>query len=272
MITDDTLKEGVESESITLLPDITTQNDEIDKAMETTTTNIDFSSSKSKKTLDDEHFTEKCRSSVKVVISAFVGILMGFGVGVIFMFFKQSIQRNKRQDPTIAETNASFEIQGETVNAYEEIDDITFVSHDASIYQNEENSDTSSNSINTEQRSENNNNTIYLNPYQPIIPTTKHHLYMITVTSEDSSNTVQLDAVHSPSFCDDDKTDDSGKSDSGSRISRQLNYVELDMNATMSEDNKVSAKYVNTRIYANQATENKASTQKTQYAEIVHTV
>ncbi|CAC5398317.1 unnamed protein product [Mytilus coruscus] len=189
------------------------------------------------------------------------------------MFFIQNIQKNKRRDTTIAETNASLEIHTETVNAYEEIDEIILIPHDAYINQNGENSDTSRTSMNTEQRSQNNLNTDYLNPYQPIIPTKEHLLYMTMVTSEDSSNTAQLDAAgDSQSFCDDDNTDGSGKSDSGSRISRQLNYVELDMNDTMPEDNKVSDKYVNTRIYANQSTENKASTQKTQYAQIVHTV
>ncbi|CAC5417566.1 unnamed protein product [Mytilus coruscus] len=220
----------------------------------------------------DEFVRGRCRSDVKVVVSGAVGVLIGVGVSVIFIFFLKNIKRNKRIDPTIAETNASLEIQAETVNAYEEIDEIISISNDAYINQNGENSDTSSTSINTEQRSQNNLNTDYLNPYQPIIRTTEHHLYMTTVTSEDSSNTAQLDAAgDSPTFCNNDKTDGSGKSDSGSQMSRQLNYVELDMNATMSEDNKVSGKYENTRLFANQQTEKQTASQNTQYAEIVHT-
>ncbi|CAC5417564.1 unnamed protein product [Mytilus coruscus] len=214
-----------------------------------------------------------CRSDIKVVVSGAAGVLIGVGVSVIFIFFLNNIQRNKRRDPTIARTNASLEIQAETVNAYEEIDEIILIPHDAYIYQNGENSDTSSTSMNTEQRSQNNLNTDYLNPYQPIIRTTEHHLYMTTVTSKDSSNTAKLDAAEdSSSFCDNDKTDGSGKSESGSRISRQLNYVELDMNATMSEDKEVSGKYENTRLFANQQTEKQTASQNTQYAEIVHTV
>ncbi|CAG2251221.1 unnamed protein product [Mytilus edulis] len=221
---------------------------------------------------EDKHGDEeKCRSSVEVVIFAFVGLLMGFGVGVIFMFFKQFIKRNKRQDPTTAETNESLEIRGDPINAYEEIDDTIFVSHDANIYQDEENSDTSSDSSNTEQRSENTQNTDYLNPYQPIIPTTDPHLYMTPVANTECNNTdPEATAVRSSSFSNDDKNG-SLRSDSDNLISRPLHYVELEIN-TLSEDNKEPDKYVNTSINANRPTENKASTQKTQYAEIVHTV
>lgn len=214
--------------------------------------------------------SEKCRSSVEVVIFAFVGLLMGIGVGVIFMFAKQFIKRNKRQDPT-AETNESLEIRGDPINAYEEIDDTIFVSHDANIHQDEENSDTSSDSSNTEQRSENTQNTDYLNPYQPIIPTTDPHMYMTPVANTECNNTdSEATAVRSSSLSNDDNNG-SLRIYSDNIMSRPLHYVELEIN-TLSEDNKEPDKYVNTSINANRLTENKASTQKTQYAEIVHTV
>lgn len=116
---------------------------------------------------------------------------MGIGIGVVFMIFTQFIQRKKRQNQTIAEANVSSEIQGETMNAYDEVDDISLVLHDDTINQNEENSDTPSTPTSEEQRSHNNLNTDYLNPYQPIIPTTDPHLYMTPDTSTECSNTDQ---------------------------------------------------------------------------------
>lgn len=215
--------------------------------------------------LNNHHYfydSEQLRSSVEVVIFAFVGLLMGFGIGVIFMFLKQFIKRNKRQDPTTPETNELFEIRGDPINAYEEIDDTIFVSHDANIYQDEENSDTSSDSSNTEQRSENTQNTDYLNPYQPIMPNTDPHLYMTPVANTECNNTdPEATAVRSSSLSNNDKNG-SLRSDSDNLMSRPLHCVVLEINI-LSEDNKEPDKYVNTSINANRPTENKASTQKT---------
>lgn len=199
---------------------------------------------------------------------------MGFGVGVMIMFVKKSIQRKNKRDLTIAESTVSFESQQpEPVNAYEEINDIISVSHDADINQNDEHSDTSYPSVNTERSSQNSQHTDYLNPYQSITPCTDHHLYMTTATSLDSDSTNQFvtEAYSSP-FSDSGKTEGSNKNYSGSCISRQLNYVELQMNTSIKAKNNVSDKYVNTCIFADQPNQDQPSTQKTHYAEITHTV
>lgn len=136
------------------------------------------------------------------------------------------------------------------------------VSQDTNIYEDEENSDTSSDSSNTEQKSENTQNTDYLNPYQAIIPITDPHLYMTPVTSTACSNTdQQASAEESTSLSNEDKTDVSMKNDSGSIMHRPLHYVELEINTTISEDNKAPDKYVNTRIKANRPTANNATKQ-----------
>ncbi|CAC5375590.1 unnamed protein product [Mytilus coruscus] len=99
-------------------------------------------------------------------------------------------QRYKRRDSAIAETNISLEIQMETLNNYEEIDDIIFISHDTYINQNEENSDTSRTSVNIERRSHNALSTDYLNPYQSKIPITDNHLYITAETSADINTNI----------------------------------------------------------------------------------
>lgn len=190
-------------------------------------------------------------------------------MGVMIMFVKKCIQRKHKRDLTIAESTVSFESHPEPVNAYEEINDIISVSHDADINQND-NSDTSNSSVNTERSSQNSQHTDYLNPYQPIIPCTDHHLYMTTATSQDfnSANQFVTEAYSSPVS---GKTEGSNKNYSGSSFSRQLNYVELQMNTSIQAKNNVSDKYVNTLILADQPNLDQPSTQKTQYAEITHT-
>lgn len=104
------------------------------------------------------------------------------------MVFKQIMQRNKRNDSAIPEASISLGFQRETLNSYEEIDDMILISHDTDINEDEENSDTSRNS---EQRGHNNLNNDYLNPYQQIIPTSDNYLYITMETSADINTTDQ---------------------------------------------------------------------------------
>lgn len=198
-----------------------------------------------------------------MVISGSIGLFIGVGVSVIFMVCIKIIQ--KRKDSVVAETNMSSEIQMETLNNYEEIDDITLISHDTFTNQNEENSDTSRSSIDIEYRSQNDNNADYLNPYQPIVPINDNHLYKTMETSADINTTVQDIAAVDPSpISVNEQNECTDKNDTSSCISQRINYAELELSTT--------DKYENFPIISILPTEDQPSTHKTQYAEIVQTV